>query len=65
MALRVTQTPVEVVLDQDPALRITQAAAEVVFDQDPALRVTQVAVEVAILEGGASEPSELVQCFVL
>lgn len=52
MALRVTQTPVEVVLDQDPALRVTQTPVEVVLDQDPNLRVTQVVVEAIFLEGG-------------
>lgn len=46
MAVRVTQTGVEVARDGDAAARVTQSGIEVARQGDGAARVTQVGIEV-------------------
>lgn len=46
--IRLTQIPIEMVLQQDSIIRLTQQPVEVLLAQDSALRVSQVTVEVAL-----------------
>lgn len=46
--IRLTQEPLEVVLQQDAFLWLTQVPVEVLLAQDPAMRLTLIAVEVVV-----------------
>jgi hypothetical protein len=59
MAIRTTQTAVEVLTTGVPNLLVTQTAAEVLVTGSPTLRVTQVVVEVLVPNVAAPTPRKV------
>ncbi len=63
--VRVTQTAVEILIDQDPTVRNTQEAVEILIDQDPSVRVTQAAVEILLDTDPLASISQAVREIIL